>query len=92
MRPMARWNFCQVLALILLLVLPATGSAIEFTDISETSGAGDRGQGESVALADFDADGDLDLYISNQGGGSVLYLNDGNGIFTPAGRSEVSST
>ena len=33
-------------------------------------------------LIDLDNDGDLDLYLSNHGGGSVVALNNGNGVFT----------
>jgi hypothetical protein len=33
-------------------------------------------------LVDLDNDGDLDLYLSNHGGGSVAALNDGSGVFT----------
>jgi hypothetical protein len=33
-------------------------------------------------LIDLDNDGDLDLYLSNHGGGSVSALNNGSGVFT----------
>ena len=33
-------------------------------------------------LIDLDNDNDLDLYLSNHGGGSVVALNNGNGVFT----------
>ena len=71
----------------LLLLLPVTGFALNFTDITEVAGVGDRGHGKGVAFADFDGDGDYDLYVSNKGGNNVLYRNDGNGIFT-----DVSAT
>ncbi|HEX2475757.1 MAG TPA: VCBS repeat-containing protein, partial [Lacipirellulaceae bacterium] len=32
-------------------------------------------------LVDLDNDGDLDLYLSNHGGGSVAALNNGSGVF-----------
>jgi hypothetical protein len=38
----------------------------------------------SLALGDVDADGDLDLLCSNEGGHSRLYLNNGLGVFTDA--------
>ncbi|MEM7200943.1 MAG: VCBS repeat-containing protein [Planctomycetota bacterium] len=37
-----------------------------------------------VALADFDADGDLDLFQGNQPGPNRLYVNDGGGTFREA--------
>jgi hypothetical protein len=33
-------------------------------------------------LVDLDNDDDLDLYVSNHGGGSVVALNNGSGVFT----------
>ncbi|MEE8319842.1 MAG: VCBS repeat-containing protein, partial [bacterium] len=54
---------------------------MNFTDITETAGVGDRGHGKGVAFADFDGDGDYDLYVSNKGGENVLYRNDGRGTF-----------
>ena len=51
-----------------------------FTDVTEGSGAGDRGYGMSVATGDYDNDGDIDLYITNVGRNTLL-RND-NGLFT----------
>jgi len=69
-----------------LLAFSAPSFALQFTDITDVSGVGDRGQGEGVAFADVDGDGDQDLYVSNSGGENVLFLNDGAGIFLPAPR------
>ena len=52
-----------------------------FTDITRTAGVGHRGYGMGCVFADYDADGDLDLYLTNYGA-NVLYRNDGDGIFT----------
>lgn len=84
MKPIFRWNSCFVLSAFLLLMIPATGTAMVFTEITDAAGVGDRGQGEGVAFADVDDDGDLDLYISNSGGENLLYINDGTGVFTTA--------
>lgn len=52
-----------------------------FDDVTAASGAGDRGYGIGVTTGDYDADGDLDLYVSNVGP-DVLLRNDGGGRFT----------
>ncbi len=52
-----------------------------FTDVTNEAGVGDTGHGLGVATADYDNDGDLDLYLNNFGP-NVLYRNNGNGTFT----------
>jgi len=52
-----------------------------FRDISEGSGAGDRGYGMGVTAGDYDNDGDVDLYVTNFGPNTLL-RNDGAGRFT----------
>jgi len=52
-----------------------------FTDVTEKSGAGDRGHALGVAVADYDNDGDQDVYVTNFGS-NVLYRNNGDGTFT----------
>ena len=52
---------------------------MQFTDVTDESGAGDRGYGMGVAVGDIDSDGDPDLYITNVGRNSML-RND-NGTF-----------
>jgi len=47
-----------------------------FTEVAQALGLADIGDGRGLAIADFDNDGDLDVYISNQGQDSVLYRND----------------
>ena len=46
-----------------------------FFDLSATSGADDPGQSRGVAMADFNKDGRLDLYVVNQGGEPHLFQN-----------------
>jgi len=52
-----------------------------FSDVTQTSGVGDQGYGMGASAADYDNDGDLDLYVLNYGP-NVLYRNNGNGTFT----------
>ena len=52
-----------------------------FTDVTASSGTGDRGYGMGVACGDYDNDGDTDLFISNIGP-NVLFRNEGDGTFT----------
>ena len=56
-----------------------------FTDVSEMAGVGDLGYGMGCAVADYDNDGDPDLYVTNFGP-NVLYRNNGDGTFTDVTR------
>ena len=51
-----------------------------FGDVTSLAKVGDRNWGGGVCAADFDNDGDLDLYVTNFGP-NVLYRNHGNGTF-----------
>ncbi len=56
-----------------------------FTDVTEAAGVGGRGIFSSgCSAADYDNDGDVDLYVLNYGP-NILYRNNGNGTFTEAG-------
>jgi hypothetical protein len=52
----------------------------KFTDVTKQAGVGDPGFGLGVAAADYDNDGDPDLYVNNYGP-NVLYRNEGDGKF-----------
>ncbi|MBI1930656.1 CRTAC1 family protein [Candidatus Poribacteria bacterium] len=52
-----------------------------FTDVTQTAGVGDTGYGMGCVAADYDNDGDPDLYVTNLGE-NVLYRNNGDGTFT----------
>jgi len=52
-----------------------------FKDVTEEAGVGDKGYGVGCSAADFDNDGDLDLYVLNYGP-NVFYRNNGDGTFT----------
>jgi hypothetical protein len=57
-----------------------------FTDVTETAGVGDKGFGVGASAADFDRDGDLDIYVLNYGP-NVFYRNNGDGTFTDISES-----
>lgn len=53
-----------------------------FADVSASSGVGDHsGKAMSVAFADIDGDGDLDIFVPNDAIPNSLFVNDGNGGF-----------
>jgi hypothetical protein len=52
-----------------------------FTDVTEKAGVAGKGFGFGCSAADFDDDGDLDLYVLNYGP-NELYRNEGDGTFT----------
>ncbi|HUH63995.1 MAG TPA: VCBS repeat-containing protein, partial [Terracidiphilus sp.] len=53
---------------------------LKFTDITEKAGLTRKGWGMGVAVADFDNDGNLDLFVTGYGG-NALYRNKGNCVF-----------
>jgi enediyne biosynthesis protein E4 len=64
----------------LLVTLWHQDSNLKFTDITEKAGLTRKGWGMGVAVADFDNDGNLDLFVTGYGG-SALYRNKGNCTF-----------
>lgn len=58
-----------------------------FTDVSEHAQVGQHpGYGMGIVSADFDRDGDTDVFVGNDGGpGNFLFRNDGNGVFEEVG-------
>ena len=46
---------------------------------------------QAVALADVDGDGDLDAYVVKNGAPSTVWLNNGNGVYSPSGQLLGSS-
>ncbi|QEG38103.1 CRTAC1 family protein [Roseimaritima ulvae] len=52
-----------------------------FSDVTDAAGVADTGYALGVAAADYDQDGDQDLYVNNFGA-NVLYRNNGDGTFT----------
>lgn len=53
-----------------------------FTNVTESAGVGDAGDGYGGACGDFDNDGFVDFYLANADGANLLYHNNGDGTFT----------
>ena len=51
-----------------------------FTDVTDIAGVGDTGWGMGCVFADYDNDGDADLYVTNYKA-NVFYLNKGDATF-----------
>jgi enediyne biosynthesis protein E4 len=64
----------------LLVTLWHQDADLQFTDITEKAGLTRKGWGMGVAVADFDNDGNLDLFVTGYGG-NALYRNKGNCTF-----------
>ena len=64
----------------LLVTLWHQDADLKFTDITEKAGLTRKGWGMGVAVADFDNDGNLDLFVTSYGG-NALYRNKGNCTF-----------
>ena len=57
------------------------GGYLGFHEVAEQTGAADKGQGRGVILFDYDNDGDLDIFITNN---HEYVADDGEGIRRPA--------
>lgn len=52
-----------------------------FTEVSRQIGLSKPGKGLAIAIADYDRDGHIDIYVSNDSMPGYLYHNKGNGTF-----------
>ena len=64
----------------LMVTLWHQDADLKFTEITQKAGLTRKGWGMGVAVADFDNDGNLDLFVSGYGG-NALYRNKGNCVF-----------
>jgi len=62
-----------------------------FTEVSKKTGLSKPGKGLGIALADYDRDGHIDLFVANDSMVEFLYHNKGDGTFEETGLlSEVA--
>lgn len=67
------------------------GGAQRFSDVTAASGIASSGGSGAVAVGDYNNDGLLDLFVaSTKGGAAALWLNKGDGTFTPDRRSAAA--
>jgi hypothetical protein len=52
-----------------------------FTEVTEKIGMAKPGKGLGIAIADYDRDGHIDLFVANDSMSEFLYHNKGNGTF-----------
>ncbi|MDZ4751087.1 MAG: FG-GAP-like repeat-containing protein [Flavobacteriales bacterium] len=58
-----------------------------FENTSESTGTNVENDSMSATVGDYDNDGDMDIYLTNNTTGNTLYRNEGNGTFTNAAAS-----
>jgi len=56
-----------------------------FTEVSEKVGIAKPGKGLGIAIADYDRDGHIDIFVANDSMFEFLYRNKGNGTFEEVG-------
>ncbi len=59
----------------------AASGTVKFTDVTDRAGVALRAYGMGAATADYDGDGDIDLFVTSFGP-ETLYRNNGDGTFT----------
>lgn len=62
-----------------------------FDNVTVAAGLGAAGLGRHAAWADYDIDGDMDLYQTNIGG-NILFENNGNGTFSRTAQAGATGT
>ncbi|MFK7907621.1 MAG: FG-GAP-like repeat-containing protein [Chitinophagales bacterium] len=78
---MMRLLLCLLIACFFTNILQGQVAPAYFTDISVEAGFLNTGNNQGTAIADYDNDGDEDVYVSVRGGKNKLYQNNGNEVF-----------
>ena len=78
MKKSNRWGFSLMLS---VACLAATGQSAQFTDYSIQAGLGGNYLNHTASVADYDLDGDLDVYVGSRLAPNTLYRNEGDAVF-----------
>lgn len=80
MKKSNRWIFLLMLS---AASCAAAGQLAQFTDHSIQAGLGGNYLNHTASVADYDLDGDLDVYVGSRLAPNTLYRNEGNAEFVP---------
>jgi hypothetical protein len=80
----------SILFLMTLCVLSTLGAQVSFTKIISGPVVNEKGNSTGTTWVDIDGDGDLDLFVNDYNKTSLLYRNEGGGVFTKITGPSVS--
>lgn len=81
-------NLIGAVSFLFVCMTQPVSALAAFVDVATSVGMTDAADGEGVSWADYDNDGDLDVFVANYSGQQAfLYQNNGNGTFTDVASS-----